>query len=175
MSFLGCKSSCILISFLVLWSICWSSYLVHFKNGSGAGPFNGIFVIEFAFQQFSHFPEIHFLIFFFHLLLFDGVLFQYSQLLVSFLFSERFDFFLVWLFYFFHQLFFTLLIISIVHFSIPNSILISWLYILIVCNRVFNSFSFLTTSLMSLLLLLLLLLLLFMNLLYWRYSSGPWW
>ena len=28
-----CKALCIVISFLVLWSICLSSFLVHFKNG----------------------------------------------------------------------------------------------------------------------------------------------
>ena len=33
MSSLGCKALCIVMSFLVLWSICWSSSLVHFKNG----------------------------------------------------------------------------------------------------------------------------------------------
>ena len=33
MSFNKCKALCIIISFLVLWSICWSSSLVHFKNG----------------------------------------------------------------------------------------------------------------------------------------------
>ena len=32
-SSLGCKALCIVVSFLVLWSICWSFYLVHFKNG----------------------------------------------------------------------------------------------------------------------------------------------
>ena len=29
----GCKALCMVISFLVLWSICMSSSLVHFKNG----------------------------------------------------------------------------------------------------------------------------------------------
>ena len=32
MSFLGCKVLCNVMSFLVLWFICWSSSLVHFKN-----------------------------------------------------------------------------------------------------------------------------------------------
>ena len=31
-SYLGCMALCIVMSFLVLWSICWSSSLVHFKN-----------------------------------------------------------------------------------------------------------------------------------------------
>ena len=33
-SSLGCNALCIVISFLALWSICLSSYLVHFKKGS---------------------------------------------------------------------------------------------------------------------------------------------
>ena len=37
-----------------------------------------------------------FKIFFFHVLLFDGVHFQYFQELLSFFFSERSDFFLIW-------------------------------------------------------------------------------
>ena len=32
-SSLGCNTLCMLISFLVLWSICLSSSLVHFKKG----------------------------------------------------------------------------------------------------------------------------------------------
>ena len=32
-SSLGCKVLCIIKSFLVLWSICWNSSLVYFKNG----------------------------------------------------------------------------------------------------------------------------------------------
>ena len=34
-SFLGCMAFCILLSFLVLWSVCWSSSFFHFKNDSG--------------------------------------------------------------------------------------------------------------------------------------------
>ena len=30
---LKCKALCIVMSFLVLWFICWSSSLIHFKNG----------------------------------------------------------------------------------------------------------------------------------------------
>ena len=32
MSFLGCKALCIIMSFFVLWSICWGSSMGHFKN-----------------------------------------------------------------------------------------------------------------------------------------------
>ena len=34
MSFLGCNALCIVINFLVLWSICQSSSILNFKNGS---------------------------------------------------------------------------------------------------------------------------------------------
>ena len=34
-SSLGCKTLCTVNIFLVLWSICLSSFLVHFKNGAG--------------------------------------------------------------------------------------------------------------------------------------------
>ena len=44
---------------------------------------------------------------------------------------------------------FLLFITSMAHFSMPNSVPISWLYIIIVCIRVSNSFSFLANSLMS--------------------------
>ena len=42
-----------------------------------------------------------------------------------------------------------LFITSMVHFSMPNSIPMSWLYILIACIRVSSSFSFFANSLMS--------------------------
>ena len=42
-----------------------------------------------------------------------------------------------------------LFITSMAHFSIPNSIRMSWLYILTACIRISSSFSFFTNSLMS--------------------------
>ena len=78
----------------------------------------------------------------------DGVRFQYCQVLVSFLFSERSDFSLIWLFYSLICCF-LLFIMSMAYFSMPNSIPISSLHILTVCIWVFNSFSFLANSLMS--------------------------
>ena len=44
---------------------------------------------------------------------------------------------------------FPLFITSMVHFSVPNSIPMSWLFILTACIRVFNYFSFLTNSFIS--------------------------
>ena len=38
MSSLTCKALCIVMSFLVLWSICFSSSLVHFKNDPENSP-----------------------------------------------------------------------------------------------------------------------------------------
>ena len=82
-----------------------------------------------------------YLILFFHLYLFDGVRFQYSQVLVIFLFSPCSDF--SWFGSSIPSVIclFLLLITSVALFSMPNSILISWLYILIVCIRVSNSVS----------------------------------
>ena len=62
--------------------------------------------------------------------MFDGVRFQYSLVFVRFLFSERSDFVLIWLFYSFRHLWFTAFHISMAHFSMPNSFPISSLYIL---------------------------------------------
>ena len=80
---------------------------------------------------------------------FDGVPFQYSQVFRSFLFSERSDFSWFGSSIPSVRCRFPLLIISMAYFSMPNSILISWLYFLTNSIRVFNSFSFLANSLMS--------------------------
>ena len=86
---------------------------------------------------------------FFHLCMFDGFLFQYSYVFLSFLFSERSDFLLIWYFYSSVNCRFLFFLIRIAHFSMPNSIPLSSLYILTACIRVSNSFSFLTNSFMS--------------------------
>ena len=72
-----------------------------------------------------------------------GVRFQYYQVLASFLFSEPSDFFLIWKFSSFCYLFFPLFIMTVTHFSMQNSIPISWQYIHFICIRISNSFSFL--------------------------------
>ena len=100
MSSLGCKALCIIISFLVFRSICWSS-LVHTKNGpeyltrGTAQVFTSskrLLLYSIVSSSFLVLLRYSFLIFFFHPHMFNGVCFQYSQL-VSFFFPERSDFF----------------------------------------------------------------------------------
>ena len=116
MSSLGCKALSIVIDILVLWYICWSSSLVHFKNSPKylTSPWmkfllysSFLILLRYSFK------------FFFHFHVFDGVPIFPSPSVICF--------------------FFQLLIISISQFSMPNSISISWLYILIACLRVSNS------------------------------------
>ena len=88
-SFLGtsslvCNALCMVISFLVLWSICLSSSLVHLRKGpeyltrDTAQVF--IPLIRFLLESFvsSSSSEILFLNFVFHFHLFDGVSLQDS-------------------------------------------------------------------------------------------------
>ena len=88
-------------NFLVFWSICLSSFLVYFRNGSKylkrttqefillmrlLQPLPSLVLRSFLIHQ-----KYSFLIyFFFHLHLFDGVHFQYAQVLVVRLFSKFF-------------------------------------------------------------------------------------
>ena len=101
-----CKVLCIVlnfvISFLVFWSICWSSFphpfqecsRVSYKGDSpGVYPFDKLPSAELGFEKFSRSSEVLFSYFFFHFPVFDGVRFQFSQVLVIFLFSKRSDFY----------------------------------------------------------------------------------
>ena len=105
-SSLGCKVLCILISFLIRWSIYWSSFLIYFRNDpeyikmgkSVVYLFDGISTAEFDFNKISCSSEI-LLLFFFHVELFDGVRFQYSQILVVFFLPECSNSFQIWQFY----------------------------------------------------------------------------
>ena len=117
---------------LILWSICWSSSLVHFKNGS-----------EYLTAQ-VFIPLISFLLCSllsgsFLVLLRSFCVFSPSALIFS-LFGSSIPSIVCR---------FPLFIISMVYFSMPSSIPISWLYILTVCIRVPISFSFLANSLLS--------------------------
>ena len=96
MSSFGCKTLCIIISFLILRFIYRSSFPIHFKNGPK-------YLIRQTVQVFIFFMRIllqnlvlrsflvclRYTFFSFHLFLFDGVCFQYFQILVSFLFSKQ--------------------------------------------------------------------------------------
>ena len=103
-SSLECYALCMIISFLVLWSICLSS-LVHFKNGPeyltrGTAQVS-IPLIRFLLHSFVSSSclvllKYSFFNFFFYLHLFDGVSFQYLQVFVGFLFSGSSNFILIW-------------------------------------------------------------------------------
>ena len=107
------------------------------------------FLLEsFVSSSFFSSPEIFFLNFVFYLHFFDGVSLQDSQLFEGFVFFERSNFVLntngsstpsvlCRL---------SLFIKSMVHFSMPNSIPMSWLNIQTVCIRVSSSFSFFAYS-----------------------------
>ena len=68
----------------------------------GVYSFDKIPKAELGFKKISRSSEILFSVFFFPLRLLDGVCFQYSQVLVGFLFSECFDTFLFWQYDSFH-------------------------------------------------------------------------
>ena len=100
---LGCKTLFIIKSFLVLWSICLSFSLVHFMNGprylrKGTAktfiPLMRFLLYSLVSSSFLVLLRYSFLNFF-HLYLFDSICFQYSQIFLSFLFSEHTDLFLV--------------------------------------------------------------------------------
>ena len=94
-----CKALCLIMSFLVLRFICWSS-LVHFNKSPEYFTKDAaqVFIPLMKFLQydlvFSFFRGI-LLYLFFHLRMFNGFRFQHSQRFVGFPFSERSDFFLI--------------------------------------------------------------------------------
>ena len=84
MSSFGWKVLCIVSNFLVLWSICLSSSLIHFKNGPGylTRETTQVFIPFIRFPQ-QNFVSISFLIilrfsYFFHSSLFDCARLQIS-------------------------------------------------------------------------------------------------
>ena len=110
MSSRPCVLSSAFFFFFYLWSIYLTFSLVHFKNdleyltrGTGQEfiPLVRFRLAEIGFEKLSHSYKELFSYFFFHHYWFDGINFQYSQVLVIFLSSKCFDFFLIWLFYLF--------------------------------------------------------------------------
>ena len=152
-SSLVCNALCMVISFLVFWSICFSPSLVHFKNAPKylTRDTAQVFIPLISFMFYSFFSSsflvllrYSFLIFFFHLHLFDGVSFQDAQVFVGLLFSERsFSWFGSSIPSVRRRL--PLFMTSMAHFSMPDSISMSWLYIPTACIKVSCSFSFLQT------------------------------
>ena len=106
-----CKALCIVINFLVLWSICLSSLFVYFKNDfeylkrCTARLFIPLmrFLLQSMVSRSVHILQRCPLLFLFplHPRLFDGVSLYYPQILVTFLLSKRSNAFLIWQFYFF--------------------------------------------------------------------------
>ena len=110
-SFVGCKTFMHRHEFSFLWSIF--SSLVHFKNGPkyltrGTAqvfiPLMWFLLYSLVSSIFIRSLEINF---FFNFHLFDAIHSQYPNVLVSFLFSERSDFVLIWLFNSFRDLSFS--------------------------------------------------------------------
>ena len=119
-SSLGCNALCMVISFLVLWSICLISSLVEGYSPS-IYSFDKFSAREFCVELFPSSPEIFFLNFIFPLYLFDGVSLQDSQVFVGVVFSERSNLVLILSVRCRLPLFMT----SRAHFSMPNSITMS--------------------------------------------------
>ena len=83
-------------------------FRVSYKGDNpGVYPTNEISAEELDFEKLSALSEVIFSYFFFHLGLFDGIRFQYLQVIVIFFFSGRTDSFLIWLFNSFNYLSFS--------------------------------------------------------------------
>ena len=78
----------------------------------------------------------------FKFLLSSTLVWWYSQVFPSRLFFKCSDFFVIWSFYSFCHVSFPAFQYKNSTFSLPNSIPMSWLYILTACEKVYNSFSF---------------------------------
>ena len=127
MSSLGCNALCMGISFLVLWSICLSSSLVHFKKGPE-------YLTRETAQVFIPLWFIPLMWFLPHSYVSSTlrVLLRYSFLIFSFISTISILSVTCRL---------PLFITSMAHFSMPNSTPMSWLYILNTCIRVSRCFS----------------------------------
>ena len=127
-SFLWCNTLCIVINFSVLWPIF-------------SDPFDEISALELGFGKLLRSSEVLFLFFpsspliwWCPLPVFPST-FNFPSLKLS---SCIFDLAVL-----FHpQILFLSFIINMAHFSMPNSISITWIYIFIVCIKVFSYLSF---------------------------------
>ena len=154
----GCNALCLVISFVVLWSIFLSSSLVHFTKGPDYLTWGTaqVFIPLIRFLQ-ENFVSSSFLVllrYSFWILSFISTCLMVSAskihnyLFISFSPSVLI---LSWFGSSIPSVLYRLLlfITSMTQFSIPNSIPMSWLYILTACMRVSSSFSYLENSLMS--------------------------
>ena len=94
---IGYKAKCTVITLIVLWPVCLSSFLVNFKNGPEYItrensllfiPLMSFFTTELSFVKFRRSSGVHFKCFFFHQSLLVGVRFHIFKLLVIFLFCK---------------------------------------------------------------------------------------
>ena len=98
----GCKALCIVMSFLVFWSICWSSFLMYLKNGheSLTRRTGQLFItlmgfFLYSFEYFSRFSEILFFFFLFTPLVWWCMLLIFPNI-CQFLSSNVCIFFSIW-------------------------------------------------------------------------------
>ena len=121
--------------------LCWSSRCLYcfWWTAQVFIPLMSFLLYILFSRSFLVFLRYSFKFFYFYLHLFDGVRFKYSQVFVSFLFSECSIFFLSGSSIPTVTCCFHLFFISMAFFSIPNSILISCLYILTASIGVSNS------------------------------------
>ena len=143
MSSLGCKILWIVITFLAQWFIWLSSTFVRFKNGPeylARGDCEIVNLFKISVAKLSRCSEVIVSYFFLHLRLFRYVRFSPPIFLSTwnFTFLQAFWFFLDLTVLFLPLFFFPLFIISMAHFSMLNSIPISWQHILFFCIRVSN-------------------------------------
>ena len=126
----GCKGLCIVTNFLITWSICLSSSIVHFKNGPeypwgrpGVYPLDSIFAEELGFEKLSRSFEVLFSNFFLSSLLiwwcqhpiflsicsfpFLQTFWFFPDLLVLFLLLFVFSHFSLWTWSFFYAKFYS--------------------------------------------------------------------
>ena len=149
----SCKVLGIVISYLIFWSICLSCSFVDFKNDSEYFTrelarhlsFIEVSAAKMSFEKLSR----SFYVLFSYFYSFISFCLMVSVLIFpntcNFLFLEAFRLFLICQycsFRFFSKFSFRYIWLYIVHFSMRNSILKSWLYIFIIYFRVTSSLSF---------------------------------
>ena len=126
----GCKVPCIVISFLVLLSICLNSSLVHYKNGTGYFTWvtAQVFIplIRFLLYSFISGSFLVLLRYSFFYFSFISTCFIVSAFNIhKYLYVSFFSGILIFLDFLLSGIVFRF---CMAHFSLPNSISMSWLY-----------------------------------------------